>query len=395
VCFLVALAASAALFAHYLSPTDSGFCGGANSGCEVLRKSDLNQHFGSVPLPLVGMIAFGVLFAISLWPRRSELEARRVALGLFTLTGLGALCAIGLVLYQVFYAHAYCWLCLIVDGAAILASSSTLALQLMARKGGLDRSPRADGIVPWSWAALAVLALIAPLAWSQARPSAPVPAEIKALYQAGKINVVEFADFECPYCRALHPLLKTVMESYPGQVNFVRLNMPLDMHPHAEEAARASVCAETLKPELAEEMADKLFTIQRLRKNSGLKIAEELGFDRAAFSSCLGAPETFARLERDRNIVRAAGFKGLPTTFVGSQRFVGVRNETAWRDAFDHAARSEGQWGIPTPLYLAIVAALTLTLFSLGLWRNQSAVRAYQKAAEVIAVTERGTLQNG
>src|SRR6185503_6117111 len=82
-------------------------------------------------------------------------------------------------------------------------------------------------------------------------------AVVRAVYEPGKINVVEFADFECPYCRALHPVLKRVIQDYPAdRVHFVRKHVPLEMHELARPAARAAVCTE--EQGKGEAMADAL-----------------------------------------------------------------------------------------------------------------------------------------
>src|SRR6185436_13656384 len=78
----------------------------------------------------------------------------------------------------------------------------------------------ADPLGGRAWGALLVLAIGAPLLWPLVKPAPPVPAVILAEYVPEKINVVEFADFECPYCRKLHPVLKQVIDSYPpGRVH--------------------------------------------------------------------------------------------------------------------------------------------------------------------------------
>src|SRR4029079_3949079 len=124
------------------------------------------------------------------------------------------------------------------------------------------RPPTPEPLRIWAWLALSLLAVAAPALWAEAKPRPPVPPRGAELYQSGKINVVEFADFECPFCRMLHSRLQAIIASYAGQVNFVRLNMPLERHEHARDAARAAICAEDQKR--GDAIAEKLFTAEDL-----------------------------------------------------------------------------------------------------------------------------------
>jgi protein-disulfide isomerase len=209
------------------------------------------------------------------------------------------------------------------------------------------------GLQRWGWWSLAALAVAAPLVWHLVQPLPPVHEKIRALYQRDRINVVEFADLECPHCRRLQPILKRVMQSYPGKVHFVRKHAPLPQHPHSEPAAAAVICAERLAHQ-GEAMVDRLVAVE-LSQEAIDVAARELGLDTRAFGDCLSAPETSAQMHADLDLLREVGFEGLPTTYVGSQRFVGARTEEAWRDAFDRAARGEGDSGIPGPLFLTLL----------------------------------------
>jgi predicted DsbA family dithiol-disulfide isomerase len=289
---------------------------------------------------------------------------------------LGAASSVGLISYQALVAHAYCWLCMIVDTSSIFAALSALMLHRAdlasgptQQDGSTQRAtPQRSGLRLWAWCALLVIAPAAALVWHVVRPLPPVPDKIRALYQPGKINVVEFADLECPHCRKLQPILKQVMEAYPDQVHFVRKHVPLPQHPHSERAASAAICAEQLA-QIGEAMVERLVSID-LSEQAIAAAATDLGLDPRAFTSCLQAPETHERLEHDLALLREVGFEGLPTTYVGPQRFVGVRTEEAWRDAFEFAARGEGNSGIPGPSYLSAL----LVLFGLVVWKGREDV---------------------
>ena len=243
-CTCLALLASAALYVHYLDPADSDFCG-LRSGCEAARRSGLSYFFGSpyISLPLFSMLAQIALLSLSL--RRGKDRAR----------ALGVL-AVALIAYQGLVLGAFCWLCLVTDASVIGAALCALGWASAAREQEqLPPSP----LRPAAWFGIAAVLVAAPMLWNGVRPETPVPASIRALYVPGKINVVEFADFECPFCRRLHAVLKPVLAEYGERVAFQRFMRPLEMHPHAELAARAGLCAAAQGK--GEEMADRLFAI--------------------------------------------------------------------------------------------------------------------------------------
>jgi hypothetical protein len=106
-------------------------------------------------------------------------------------------------------------------------------------------------------------------------------------------------------------------------------------------------------------MADYLFSAQDLRPRATRDAAAELGLDVEAFARCIRDAKTESRIRREENLIPKEEFLGLPTTYVGAERIVGAQPEEKFRDAFEAAARGEGQSGVPAPLFwtLAIAAA--------------------------------------
>jgi len=376
-CVCVALLGSAALYVHYLDPADSDFCG-LRSGCEAVRRSGLSYFFGSayISLPLFSVLAQLLLLALSL--RRGGARAaalRQAGLGvlwalpevtLFAAAGLGGVLALGLIAYQAQVLGQYCWLCLVVDFSVVLAAASALGWALAVHgKPELPQSP----LTASTWLCIALLLVAAPPLWNQVRPETPVPRAIEALYVPGKINVVEFADFECPFCRRLHAVLRPLLAEYGERVAFRRLQRPLDMHPHAEQAARAALCAEAQGK--GEQMADRLFTIE-LSPETISAAAEALRLDPARYDACMDAPETAATLEQQAALLPDEQFKGLPTTYIGGRMILGVPTETALRDALERALRPR-RASLSGPVYVALVGLLLGVLCWLGRRRPSAA----------------------
>jgi uncharacterized membrane protein/thiol-disulfide isomerase/thioredoxin len=353
---LVALTASAALFMHYIDPVDASFCG-AGSGCEEVRRSPFS-YFGSplINLPLVGLVAYGTVIYTSL-----HAPGQRVAAWMAIAGGLGG--AVFLLL-QALYVKAFCWLCTLVDVAAL---AGALAGVLVLRSSAPAREPLRKG----AWLAIAAVSLIAPPLWSRVRPAEPVPDVIRALYVPGKINIVEFADFECPFCRRLHPVLKQAISEVPAdRVNFVRMNVPLPNHPNAHALAATYVCARAQGK--GEKVAD-LLNEHEPGPEAFRAAIKEAALDRRALDACLEDPKTAGTIERETEVLREAGMLGLPTTYIGGKRFVGSVDIAAIREAMDLAGRGETEQGIPLPLYLALIAAVVGAAGWLGRARERTA----------------------
>jgi predicted DsbA family dithiol-disulfide isomerase len=365
----VALTASAMLYVHYLAPADSDFCG-LRSGCEELRRSDLSRSFGrgAFSLPLWALlILLGVLgLSLRRGKDRSAALARggvgalwaRPELTLFAACGLGGVVGLGLGTYQVVLGS-YCWLCLVVDGSLWLAA--LLAL-LHARSQHAQPSLPESALTVGGWCAIALVLVGAPLLWGQVRAPVSIPAEIAALYQPGKINVVEFVDFQCPHCRRLHATLQPLLVEYGERVAFQRLQRPLDQHQYADPAARAALCAEAQGR--GEPMADRLFSVE-LDDGAIRASAEALQLDLAGFYGCLNSAETDAALQRHAALLPEERFNGLPTTYIGPREIIGGRTETQLRDALEYAARPP-RWTVPGPAYLALVALLLAAIVALS-----------------------------
>jgi len=308
---VVALAVCAALLVDYISSTPT-FCG-VGSGCAAVRGSGYGYLVVAdlpVPVPALGLLAFALLLGVAL--------ARGLARWAPLIAGLGGAVGLGLFSLQLFKIGHLCSLCVTVDALAVVA-----AICGVVQWRGQGDANEPFGLRWAAWPLLALLAVLAPLAWPKLRPAAPVPAGVQKLYLPGKINVVEFADYECPFCRRLHPELKAVIASYPpGTVNFRRLNLPLKSHPFAHGAARAQVCARDQGK--GDAMAEALFAAppDALTPEGCEQIAAGVGCDVDRYRRDLPAAE--ARVAAEMAEVRAAGVQALPTLFIGDTRIQGA-----------------------------------------------------------------------
>ncbi len=338
---LLAVFMSVALLQHYLAPQDSAFCGPA-SGCESVRKSAPNLFGIPYFIPAVGVAAYVGLFWLSFFPRvRHVLQLASIA---------GALIGCGLLVHQALAIGAFCWMCVMVDllamviGGFALASWRSDVAQLEPLRG-------------WAWAALLALSLYAPSLWSMVEPESPLPPAIAELQRPGALNVIEFIDIQCPHCRRLHPVLKAEMQRMSGSIVLQRYHKPLSFHPLAEPAARAGICGSTLGR--GEQLTDLLLE-NPLTDGVWLEHARTLGIDASEFERCLTSERTTATLKEHAAVYAATGARGLPMTFIGSERIKGAPDPVFIVRAFD-AATAPQQFRIPGWAFaLGCVAAAAL-----------------------------------
>jgi predicted DsbA family dithiol-disulfide isomerase len=135
------------------------------------------------------------------------------------------------------------------------------------------------------------------------------------------VTIVEFSDFECPYCGQAHPILAHVMDELEGRVRLVFRHFPLSAHPNAMPAARAAIAAGNQGKFW--EMHDMLFEHQgQLEEDDLARYAEELGLDMARFRTDLASAETQRVIERDRELGERLGVEGTPSFFVNGRHYM-------------------------------------------------------------------------
>ncbi|HXX29864.1 MAG TPA: thioredoxin domain-containing protein [Myxococcaceae bacterium] len=130
-----------------------------------------------------------------------------------------------------------------------------------------------------------------------------------------KVTIVEFSDFQCPYCGAAFSTVEQLMQQYAGKVKLVFRQFPLPMHPQAAKAAEASLCAADQGKFW--EYHDLLFRNQKKLEVPDLKAhAASAGLDTARFSQCLDSGEKKKQVDQDLEAGQAAGVNGTPAFFI-------------------------------------------------------------------------------
>lgn len=133
------------------------------------------------------------------------------------------------------------------------------------------------------------------------------------------VVIVEFSDFECPYCGTVSPLLEEALAKYPKEVKIVFKQFPLSLHKQARSAALASLAAH--RQGKFWEYHDLLFENQKsLSEAKYLELAKKIGLDPERFSKDYKGPAGQQALGRDMADAQMAGVHGTPTIFVNGRR---------------------------------------------------------------------------
>jgi protein-disulfide isomerase len=138
------------------------------------------------------------------------------------------------------------------------------------------------------------------------------------------IELIEFSDFQCPYCLRAHPILKQVLSTYGDRIRFVYRNYPLASHPNARPAAEAAQCA--AEQDKFWPYHDRLFADQSKLGDNDLKAsAAALGMDAAKFNACFDEHKYKGRVDADVQAGNEAGVDGTPAFFVNGRMLSGAQ----------------------------------------------------------------------
>ncbi len=168
------------------------------------------------------------------------------------------------------------------------------------------------------------------------RPRIQVAAEGHASGPAdAPITLIEFSDYECPFCRRAEPVVQQVLEEYAGKVRFVYRHYPLEsIHPRARGAAEAAACAE-------EQGRFWEYHAQLFADNAGLAPAQlesyagQASLDLPAFKACVAEHRSAKRVEADVAAGEAAGVTGTPAFFLNGIPLSGAQPIEEFRRLID------------------------------------------------------------
>ena len=136
-----------------------------------------------------------------------------------------------------------------------------------------------------------------------------------------KVTLIEYSDFECPFCKRFSPTLEQALKDFPNDVRLVYRHFPLrSIHPMAQKAAEASECAAKLGGnDKFWAMHDKLIADTTMSIDNMKRFAKEIGLNQGKFNDCLDKGEMAAKVNTDFNEGGAAGVQGTPATFINGK----------------------------------------------------------------------------
>ena len=154
--------------------------------------------------------------------------------------------------------------------------------------------------------------------------------------------LVEYADYECPYCQQVQPTLDQLETAFKGKIAFAYKDLPLPMHPHAQKAAEASLCAGLQSKYW--EYHDLLLKTKDLDVPQLKAGARQLGLETAAFDKCLDSGERADAVKSSQDEAQKLGLQGTPSFFLNGRFFSGNLSYDQMRQMMeDELKRSSAQ----------------------------------------------------
>jgi protein-disulfide isomerase len=158
--------------------------------------------------------------------------------------------------------------------------------------------------------------------------------------ETAPIQLIEFSDFQCPYCESAFPTVNQVLNTYGDRIHFVYRHYPLVIHPRARPAAEASQCA-------AEQgkfwpFHDKLFGDQsKLADEDFKRDAAQLGLNTAQFNACVDSRKYQGEIDNDIHAGDEAGVSGTPAFFINGRMLSGAQPFEAFKSIIDEELKAK------------------------------------------------------
>jgi protein-disulfide isomerase len=155
------------------------------------------------------------------------------------------------------------------------------------------------------------------------------------------ITIVEFSDYQCPYCRRWHEqVYEPLLAAYPGKIRVVYRHLPLtSIHPDAFAAAEAAMCAgdqDAYWP-----YHEKLFSSDSLGIQTYVQYAQDLSLDVEAFQTCLAESKFKDAIQADSDFAVDLGVRSTPTFFVNGLAIVGAQPLEVFKQVIDKELAGE------------------------------------------------------
>jgi protein-disulfide isomerase len=178
---------------------------------------------------------------------------------------------------------------------------------------------------------------------AEARPQRPDPGERHEVSLDGapvrgpedaKVTIVEFGDFQCPFCTRVNTTLQQIRKEYPDDVKLVFKHLPLRIHPQAPGAHAAAEAAH--RQGRFWEMHDKIFANQSdLAPETFVAYAQQIGLDVEAFQKDVASADVKKRVDADTQEAQKLGVSGTPAFFINGKYLAGAQPLEAFKQRID------------------------------------------------------------
>jgi len=158
------------------------------------------------------------------------------------------------------------------------------------------------------------------------------------------VKIVEFTDFQCPYCAVAAPIMKQVVADNPDKVQLITRYFPLDQHVNSMPAARATEAAS--RQGKFWEMYERIFADQTTWESSSdvygyfESYAKQLGLDLNTFARDYNDSSEITTIQADYNYGISLGVDSTPSFFVNGTKYTGAKSAGEWQKIIDEAAAS-------------------------------------------------------
>lgn len=172
------------------------------------------------------------------------------------------------------------------------------------------------------------------------KPNVRTPIEVGSSPFAGskdaKVKIVEFSDFQCPFCGRAATTVEELRKIYGNKIQLAFKHYPLPMHPQARPAAEASMCVNEQGMDKFWKYHDKLFANQDKLDDENLKkFAKEVGANVEKFSECYAAKKYSSQIEEDIKYGSSKGVSSTPTFYINGIEVRGAQPVEKFREVID------------------------------------------------------------
>jgi protein-disulfide isomerase len=169
-----------------------------------------------------------------------------------------------------------------------------------------------------------------------AKKVVPFAHNLRSGLKAAKVTMVEFSDFQCPFCKRAEPTVKQMQQKYGKDLALVWMNQPLPFHDHAMDAATAFQAASRQGSDKAWKLHDKMYENNTALTRADIeKYAGEVGLNVAKLKKDWDDPKIKDEVAQDQKVATAVGANGTPTFFINGRELVGAQDASKFEAIID------------------------------------------------------------